>query len=248
VPEFESDGVRLHYVLAGPAGGLPTVLVHGFASDYDLNWVGSRWQQTLTEAGRRVIGLDCRGHGRSQKPHDPAAYERGAMAGDVLRLLDHVGIPRADYVGYSMGARIGLQVVVERPQRIRRAVLGGLGMVGTFDHASAIARRLKGEEGPGQDPVADTFYAFASAGSGNDLEALAACMLAPPPRIDERQLQDIEVPLLLVVGDQDDIATGADALARRIPAAQLVVLPGRNHMSAVPARPFKEAALAFLEG
>ncbi len=110
--EFDSDGVRLNYELHGPEAGPPVVLVHGFASDYKLNWLGTRWQESLTGAGYRVIGLDCRGHGRSDKPHDPAAYAIDVMAADVRRLLDELGVPSAHYTGYSMGARIGLQSVL----------------------------------------------------------------------------------------------------------------------------------------
>src|ERR1700704_6847409 len=84
--EFDSDGVRLHYEVQGPEGGAPLVVVHGFASDYRLNWVGTRWQEALTTAGFRIFGLDCRGHGHSDKPHDPAAYSIDIMAADVNRL------------------------------------------------------------------------------------------------------------------------------------------------------------------
>ncbi|TMG28025.1 MAG: alpha/beta fold hydrolase, partial [Chloroflexi bacterium] len=97
--DFDSDGVRLHYEVHGPESGAPIVLVHGFASHYRLNWVGTRWQETLTGAGFRVIGLDCRGHGDSDKPHDPRAYETPVMAADVERLLDHLGIESAHYLG-----------------------------------------------------------------------------------------------------------------------------------------------------
>ncbi|HLZ95004.1 MAG TPA: alpha/beta fold hydrolase, partial [Candidatus Dormibacteraeota bacterium] len=68
--DFVRDGVRLHFELHGPEQGRPIVLVHGFASHYRLNWVGTRWQETLTTAGFRIIGIDCRGHGASDKPHD----------------------------------------------------------------------------------------------------------------------------------------------------------------------------------
>ena len=90
--DFDSDGVRLHYEVEGPENGAPLIAVHGFASDYQLNWVGSRWQETLTNAGFRVIGLDCRGHGYSDKPHDEAAYSMDILAGDVVRLLDHLDV------------------------------------------------------------------------------------------------------------------------------------------------------------
>src|SRR5579859_8085541 len=142
--EFSSDGVRLHYELAGPPRGEPLVLVHGFASDYDLNWVRSGWSGLLAGAGRRVIGLDCRGHGGSEKPHDPAAYALPTMAADALRLLDHLGLARADYLGYSMGARIGLELATRHGGRLGRVVLAAIGLEGAYPHAEAIARRLRG--------------------------------------------------------------------------------------------------------
>src|ERR1700730_9622729 len=96
--DFDSDGVRLHYVLVGPVEGRPIVLVHGLASDYQLNWVGTRWQETLVNAGFRVIGLDCRGHGHSDKPHDPAAYALATLAAAVRPLLDPLELQAADYL------------------------------------------------------------------------------------------------------------------------------------------------------
>jgi len=141
--DFDSDGVRLHFEVNGPEHGNPLVAVHGFASDYHLNWVGSRWQETLTTAGFRVIGLDCRGHGHSDKPHDRDAYAVATMADDVLRLLDHLGIETAAYLGYSMGARIGLELILRASRRVTRAVLGGIGSVGAIDRAGAIARALR---------------------------------------------------------------------------------------------------------
>src|SRR6202011_954277 len=130
MPDFDSDGVRLRYLTVGPETGRPIVLVHGFCSDYELNWVGSRWQETMVGAGRRVLGLDCRGHGHSDKPHDPAAYRLATMAADVVRLLDHLDVQVADFLGYSMGARIGLEAAARHADRMGRAVLGGLGMLG----------------------------------------------------------------------------------------------------------------------
>src|SRR3981081_2640052 len=138
--DFDSDGVRLHYEVHGPERGMPLVLVHGFASDYRLNWVGTRWQEALTTAGFRVFGLDCRGHGHSDKPHDPAASAIGIMAGDVVRFLDHVEVPSAAYLGYSMGARIGLQVVMDFPDRVRRGGVGGGGGGGAVETARPDAR------------------------------------------------------------------------------------------------------------
>jgi pimeloyl-ACP methyl ester carboxylesterase len=245
VPDLAVAGLRLHFELVGPEDGRPIVLVHGFASDYELNWVGTRWQETLTEAGWRVIGLDCRGHGRSAKPHDPAAYARPTMAEDVVRVLDHLRIGRADYLGYSMGARIGLELVLAHPERLRRAVLGGLGAWGVNDRSELIARRLRGDETV-TDPTAIQFYAFAKARPTNDLEALACCILGPQPRLDPQRLATVRVPVLIVVGEVDPIARDAAEISQQIPGARYVTIPGRNHLNVVPARPFKEAALAFL--
>lgn len=243
--DFDSDGLRLHYEVHGPADGQPIVAVHGFASDYQLNWVGTRWQETLTNSGFVVIGIDCRGHGHSDKPHDPAAYATATMAGDVIRLLDHVDVRQAAYLGYSMGARIGLQVAMDHPERLTRAVLGGIGAAGAIDRSDAIARALLAGE-PTDDPVAQTFYRFAAARPTNDLRALAACIQGLQPTGDPARLARIRTPILIVVGDQDNIAHGAPELVELVPTARLVTIAGRDHMSAVVAREFKQAALEFL--
>ena len=243
--DFDSEGVRLHYEVNGPEKGMPLVAVHGFASDYRLNWVGTRWQETLTNAGFRVIGLDCRGHGHSDKPHDEAAYAVEIMAGDVVRLLDHLDVSSAAYLGYSMGARIGIEVVVEFPERVQRAVLGGIGASGAIEHARRIAHAFRAGE-PTDDPIAQTFYKFAVARPTNDLLALAACIVGLRAENDPERLAKITTPILIVAGDRDDIARGAPELIELIPSARLVTIAGRDHMSAVPAREFKQAALEFL--
>jgi pimeloyl-ACP methyl ester carboxylesterase len=243
--DFDSDGVRLHYEVHGPERGAPLVVVHGFASDYRLNWVGTRWQEALTTAGFRVFGLDCRGHGHSDKPHDSAAYAIGIMGRDITRLLDHLDVPTAGYLGYSMGARIGLQVVMDSPSRVQRAVLGGIGASGSIKHAAAIAEAfLRGE--PTDDPIAQSFYRFATARPANDLQALAACITGLQPRWDRAKLSAIHTPILVVAGDRDELAPDAPELVELIPSARLVTIPGRDHMGAVPAREFKQAAIDFL--
>ncbi len=243
--DFESDGIRLHYEVHGPEQGAPLVVVHGFASDYRLNWVGTRWQEALTTAGFRVFGLDCRGHGQSDKPHDSAAYAIGIMGRDVTRLLDHLEVPSAGYLGYSMGARIGLQVVMDSPDRVRRAVLGGIGASGSIRNADAIAAAfLTGE--PGDNPIAQSFYRFASARPSNDLKALAACIKGLQPDWNPARLSAIQTPVLVVVGDRDELAPDAPELVELMPSSRLVTVQGRDHMGAVPAREFKQAAIDFL--
>src|SRR5580693_4597600 len=243
--DFDSDGVRLHYEVHGSERGAPLVVVHGFASDYRLNWVGTRWQEALTTAGFRVVGLDCRGHGQSDKPHDSAAYAIGIMGRDVTRLLDHLEVSSAGYLGYSMGARIGLQVVMDSPDRVRRAVLGGIGASGSIRNADAIAAAfLRGE--PSDDPIAQSFCRFATARPTNDLVALAACIMGLQPRWDPAKLSAIRTPILVAAGDRDELAPDAPELVELIPSSRLVTIAGRDHMGAVPAREFKQAAIDFL--
>jgi len=145
-----------------------------------------------------------------------------------------------------MGARIGLQAALDFPDRLRRAVLGGIGVSGAVEQAEQIARALRG--GAPESASARSFQKFASARTINDLDALAACMegLGRSAQFDADQLAAITTPILLVAGERDEIAHDVAELARQIPTALLVVIPGRDHMGTVPARQFKEAALAFL--
>src|SRR6201993_3359429 len=126
MPQFPHAGMEIAFIDEGE--GEPIVLVHGFASNKEVNWVAPGWITTLTRAGRRAIALDNRGHGASDKLYDPAAYHSAIMAEDVRALLDHLTIERADVMGYSMGARITAFLAVNHPARVRSAIFGGLGI------------------------------------------------------------------------------------------------------------------------
>jgi len=135
--------------------------------------------------------------------------------------------------------------VLDFPDRVQRAVLGGIGAAGALDRADEIARAFRLGE-PTDDPVARMFYNFASARPTNDLIALAACIKGLRPESRPERLAKIQTPILIAVGDHDDIARGAPELIELIPTARLVTIAGRDHMSAVVAREFKQAALEFL--
>ncbi len=244
---FDSDGVRIAYEVVGD--GPAIVLVHGFASNRTRNWKDVRWFETLADAGRRVIALDCRGHGDSDKPHDPAAYDVDFMAGDVRGLLDDLGVERVDLMGYSMGARIAAALLVTAPERFTCAILGGAGrgIVDERPDAEAIARVLETDNPAAlTHPAGRAFRQFAEQG-GNDLKALAACMRGLRRSVDASHLRLVHVPVLVVAGERDDLAGDPRALADLIPGAQLVIIPGKDHLSTVGDRRYKEAVLRFVQ-
>lgn len=229
--------------------GEPVVLVHGFASNKEVNWAYPSWVSTLTRAGRRVIALDNRGHGASTKFYEPAAYHASVMAEDVRALIDHLALPRADIMGYSLGARITAYLTLAHPQRVRSAVLGGLGIHLVAGEAlpQTIAAAL---EAPSRDdvvdPAAHVFRTFAEQ-THSDLRALAACIRGSRQTLSRQEVGRIAVPLLVAAGSKDRIAGSPEELAALIPGAQVLVIPDRDHMLAVGDRVFKTGVLDFLQ-
>jgi pimeloyl-ACP methyl ester carboxylesterase len=246
MPRFSHDGVEIAFIDEGE--GEPIVLVHGFASNKEVNWVTPGWMTWLTRAGRRAIAIDNRGHGESTKLYEPAAYHSATMAEDVRALLDHLALARADIMGYSMGARIAAFMALAHPDRVRSVVLGGLGfrLVEGVGLPDSIADAL---EAPSiadvADPVAYLFRAFAEQ-TRSDLRALAACMRGSRQTLSREQVGRIEAPVLVAVGGNDQIAGAPEPLAALIPSAQALIIPGRDHMLTVGDRVFKAGVLDFL--
>jgi len=247
MPIFRHGAVEIAFLDQGE--GEPIVLVHGFASSKDVNWVGTSWTTTLTGAGRRVIALDNRGHGESSKLYQPADYHTALMAEDVRALLDHLGVPRADVMGYSMGARIAAFFALAYPDRVRSVVLGGLGshLIDGVGLPESIAEAL---EAPSladvTDPQGRMFRAFADQ-TKSDRRALAACIRGSRQVLSREQAASIKTPTLIAIGTKDPIAGSAEGLAAVMPNARALPIPGRDHMLAVGDKVFKAGVLQFLQ-
>lgn len=251
--KFSSDGVNLAFIDLAPTNDAPRgesiILVHGFASSHMVNWVNTQWTKTLTHAGYRVVALDNRGHGQSDKPHEPEAYSSHIMAEDVRRLMDHLEIARADVMGYSMGARISAHLALAHPQRLRSLLLGGLGihLVEGVGLPLGIADAM---EAPSldvlSDPMQRMFRAFADANK-SDLEALAACIRGSRQTLTPDEVGRIVMPTLISVGTKDDVAGSGQELAALIPNAEAFAIEGRDHNLAVGDKIHKQAVLDFLK-
>src|SRR5436190_2676207 len=246
MPTFRHGDVELAYLDEGE--GDPIVLVHGFASNKEVNWVMPGWTSTLRRDGRRVIALDNRGHGQSTKLYDPAAYHTDTMAGDVAALIEHLQLPRADLMGYSLGSRISAVLAARRPELVRSVILGGAGIrlidsAGLRDEIADSLELLSLDDV--SDPMGKRFRAFAEQ-TRSDLKALAACLRGSRQAVRMEDIASIRAPTLVAVGTRDDIAGSPHELAALMPNGRGLDIPDRDHMVAVGDKVFKAAAVKFL--
>lgn len=245
---FDSAGVKIHYETWGE--GYPIVLVHGFATNLKGNWVDTGWVKTLQPV-RRVVALDCRGFGESDKLHDAAAYEGDTMPQDVLNLMDYLGIEKTDLFGYSMGAFISAGLLARHRVRFTSVILGGVGNVFAglpVETSRAIADALLAED-PSQitDLTGKLFRAFAKLDPNNDLRALAACCGHVGDPIQPADYAGVDIPVLILNGGNDAVAANVNQTAAGIPGAKLVTIPDTDHLTVVPDQRFKDTVLAFLK-
>ncbi|MFI4935050.1 MAG: alpha/beta fold hydrolase [Caulobacterales bacterium] len=255
---FSSGGLNIAYDVIQPAGERAgtVVLVHGFATNRTENWRRLGWYSAFERKNFRVVALDLRGHGESDKPHDPAAYGREALVGDIIGLMDHLDLKRVDLMGYSMGARLSLQVALQVPDRIANLIVGGIGgrmLPGapppdrpaptmTMAEAMAVA-----DPESLTDPMLRGFRLFAEQ-QGEDLKAIAAFSQGRGGALEPDDLAKLAMPVLVVAGSRDELAGDPQALADAIPGAKAVTLPACDHFTAIPHALFKAAVFDFLEG
>ena len=253
---FTSGGLQLAYDDIQPPGGAAgtVVLVHGFATSRAENWRRLGWYGAFERKNYRLVALDLRGHGESDKPHDPAAYGGDVLVGDIVGLMDHLGLGRVDLLGYSMGARLSLQTALSHPDRVANLIVGGIGDRMLKPPPATAPSMTMAQAMRADDPETITektmkgFRVFAD-GQGEDRFALAAFTEGrdgAPLSADD--LFGIRMPTLVVAGSRDEMAGDPQGLADAIPGAKSVSLPACDHFSAIPHALFKAAVFDFLEG
>jgi pimeloyl-ACP methyl ester carboxylesterase len=244
------DGLTLtwHELGAGKAEP-PVILQHGFSSSTHFEWVDCGLAAAVAALGRRTVGLDARGHGASEKPHESRYYGEDHMARDVMALADHLGFARYDLVGYSMGGAIATLAASLDP-RIRRVVISGVGeaivRTGGVDRrvldTAELAAGLRADSADGLSDMVKGFRTGAIE-RRNDLKALAAhCDAIADRSID---FAAIRAETLVMAGRVDPLAPHPEAIVNAIADARLQLVPG-DHGVSRRSPEFREALVDFL--
>ncbi|HTM54885.1 MAG TPA: alpha/beta hydrolase [Pirellulales bacterium] len=224
-----SDGVKIHYLEAGQ--GSPVVLIHGYTGTAQGNWFSNGVAEALAK-NHRVVAIDCRGHGKSEKPRDPNKYGP-QMAKDVLEMMDHLNITKAHVHGYSMGGFIVTQLLARAPDRFITASYGGSGVPETDPDQRAQVPK----DEPGPDPQEAEASAKLGASPDRDAEALAAVRQYPwnPADRGKIDLKTIKIPVLAINGQFDGPNAKTHRMQRELANFKAVVLPGKSHLTAIMA-------------
>ena len=242
--EFENTSIA--YLDEGE--GKPVLLVHGFASNAEVNWLWPGWIKALTEAGYRAIAIDNRGHGESTKFLAEEEYHLDKMAGDVLNLVDYLELETPNIMGYSMGSRITATLANRHGSMLGRIVLAGNGynmIEGGFDSTAIRDGLLAPSFDEAPTSIGRDFRFFADQ-TGSNLEALAACIMAARTHIPKSVFENIQNPTLVTTGSEDTVAVATEKLAAIIPNGRFEPIPKRNHMNAVGDKVYKQKVLEFL--
>jgi pimeloyl-ACP methyl ester carboxylesterase len=256
---FEVNGVRLHYVEAGQ--GTPVILVHGLACDHVPNWRLPRIFQRLSRR-YRVIALDLRGHGKSDKPHDPAQYGL-ELVEDIVRLMDHLGIGKAHVVGYSLGGFITLKLALRHPDRLLSAAPCGAGWSANPAEELKLLFSLSEDVDQGRGltvllnwlqalkkplPAPVLWFMHRLTSLFNDMKAIS-CLLRNTPALvaTEAEVRGNVVPCLAIVGGDDRMRLFAEQMASAMPNLELLILPGCDHFTTLLSRKMVPALMAFLD-
>jgi pimeloyl-ACP methyl ester carboxylesterase len=245
---MSAEGYRIATYDHPAAPDAPVVLaLHGFSSGAYANWQATGWVRELGRAGYRVISFDQRGHGASDKPHDPGAYTMEALVADAEAVIETYLLDEVTWVGYSLGARVGWHAALELPHRITRAVLGGIPDGDPLTRFRVDQARGFLESGtPVEDRLTQAYLKLASSIRGNDLEALVSLVEGMRGGAQPDPANPPAQPLLFATGSEDRILEASKALAAACPAGEFYEIPGRNHFNAPTSRDFRTRALEFL--
>jgi pimeloyl-ACP methyl ester carboxylesterase len=231
-----SDGVEIAWRETGE--GRPLILIHGYFSEADTNWIKYGHAATLADAGYRVIMPDLRAHGLSGKPHDAALYPKDILANDQFSLIAHLGLTDFDLGGYSLGGRTVARMLA-RGARPGRAIISGMGLQ-RGNHFRHILDNLGSHERGSPAWMAEAFLKT----TGGDPVALRH-ILDTFVDTSEADLRRINTPVAVICGAEDDDNGSAAALADMLPRGKLFTIPG-NHMSAVTKPELGQAMVAAL--
>lgn len=250
---FSSNGVKIRYIMVGK--GEPVILVHGFAGNLGM------WDPLIDDLANdyEVIAFDCRGHGKSDKPHDPRQYGI-EMVNDIVRLMDHLQIKKAHIMGYSMGGFIVMKMLVERPDRFLTAVIGGSKGLNAEDlkEQASLTKYLQSGMSfseaviaaapPDAPPLsAEQREALKRDDPNHDPKALAAQRLGNKELIvNNESLKTNKVPTLVIYGGNDHPERFAD-LKEALPNADYEVVRGAGHAGAVQSPDFVKDIRTFLK-
>lgn len=259
MPYIDNEGIKIYYEIEGK--GSPILMIHGFASSLEGNWKQTNWVDFLKDDYQLIL-IDCRGHGKSDKPTDPAQYGP-KMVDDIIKLLEYLSIEKANFFGYSMGSRLTLNILLSNPQLFKCAILGGFVLSIPNEEERSISDKqtlqiIEALKTTNKDqiknPVALRFRLFAESTKA-DLNALAAVMTAGL-QVQENSFQDpaqlkeglkkINVPVMSVVGSDDFIPGDKTLIAQLVPDACHFQIQGKDHLTVVPDPKFKMIVKAFL--
>ncbi len=246
MPVFDSQGLEISYERWG--NGDPVILAHGFAANRRQAWLAADWQGTLMQAGREAILFDQRGHGDSQKCYASEDYAIDTMAGDLLRLMDHLDIAKAPIISHSMGARITLHLLLHHSDRLSAAVLIGVGeslLLERRDPEIMAQALLSDEPWAIKDQAAASFRAFVDS-TRSDHKALAACTHGISRELEQDLLTNITLPTLLLGAQHDEFSGPVEPLGKAISSAQCATVPGTTHHSILTDPATKDITFEFL--
>lgn len=234
MPHFTRDGYSIHYEIHGK--GMPVIMLHGLCVSFAGNFARFGWVERLCKQGMQVIGMDFLGHGKSDKPHDPSFYGANKLANDVVLLMDHIGLPSASLVGFSLGSVIALHLLHNHPERFNRSVLiaTGDGLMGVPPHtmsevAPQLTEALNSPYYPEQLPKhVSAYWNFATKVGGDRLASAAAARAEYPPAT-PNQLANVASPVLIVSGERDPVLGKGHLLRRSLPKGEYIEISDADH-------------------